>query len=264
MQGNRIMEARYRPTPEIQRRYALGRMVKKNRVKGQIISQATWDRGFVDNWHQGSAIEITSPTTTARVQVLNNSIENAAQGIDIHADHVIVANNIVTNAFIGMKAMHGSRHVVIVGNQFSRNDLWSIGLMPGAASHAARASTDEHAGLSENVDAGSIIANNIISEFGFGDAHWIWKSNGTPIRLDAGQKPDNPPLRDVIVQGNIVYDTGRDLADPSAPRYAYAVQIAPEAKNVVFANNIFHPGRDGTANIPLPGLPNRTPPRQSP
>ena len=33
--------------------------------------------------------------------------------------------------------MHGSRNVIITGNQFTKNDLWAIGLMPGAASHPA-------------------------------------------------------------------------------------------------------------------------------
>jgi hypothetical protein len=49
-------------------------------------------------------------------RLLGNHIENAVQGIDLHCDHVIVSNNIVTNAFIGMKAMHGSRNVLISGN----------------------------------------------------------------------------------------------------------------------------------------------------
>ena len=85
-------------------------------------------------------------------RILGNHIENAAQGIDLHCDHAIVSQNIVANAFIGMKAMHGSRNVLISGNQFTRNSLWAIGLMPGAAANA------------ENFDGGSIIAINIISD----------------------------------------------------------------------------------------------------
>jgi len=153
--------------------------------------------------------------------------------------------------------MHGSRHVLILGNQFSRNDLWSIGLMPGAASHSARLAESGKSARQPNVDAGSIVANNIISEFGYGDAHWIWKANGTPIRLDAGQKPENPPLTDVIVQGNIVYDTDRDHARDSSqtgPRYAYTVLVAPEVQRALFKDNIFHPGRDGISNLNLTTL----------
>ena len=62
---------------------------------------------------------------------------------------ITVSGNIVINAFIGMKAMHGSRNVLITGNQFTRNSLWAIGLMPGAAANA------------ENFDGGSIISNNL-------------------------------------------------------------------------------------------------------
>ncbi len=260
IQGNRITEQNLRPTVEIQRQYDLGRMVRKNHEKGTIISQETWDRGTVDNWHQGSAIEVTSPTSTDHVQILGNQIENAAQGIDIHADHVIVSQNIVNNAFIGMKAMHGSCHVVITGNQFSRNDLWSIGLMPGAASQPAKPAGAGTPSREPNIDAGSIVANNIVSEFGYGDAHWIWKSHGTPIRLDTGQKPENPPLSDIVIQGNIVYDSGRDRApvEPSgadtSPRYSYAVLIARDARQLRFVGNIFHPGRDGVANVDLDAL----------
>jgi phosphomethylpyrimidine synthase len=53
---------------------------------------------------------------------------------------------------MGMKAMHGSRNVIISGNQFVRNSLWSIGLMPGVAAHSAED------GKPENADGGSIIA----------------------------------------------------------------------------------------------------------
>jgi hypothetical protein len=116
----------------------LGKFVKKNPVKGSLISQKTWDEGRVDNWHQGSAILIDAPEASDYTQVLGNYIENAGQGMDIHSDHVTIAQNIVNNAFIGMKAMHGSRNVIITGNQFTRNDLWAIGLMPGAASHPAQ------------------------------------------------------------------------------------------------------------------------------
>src|SRR5581483_10853966 len=129
-----------------------------------------------------------------------NHIENAAQGIDLHCDHVIVSGNIIANSFMGMKAMHGSRNILITGNQFVKNSLWAIGLMPGVASH------------SENTDGGSIIANNIVSDFGYGYAHWIWGSERSPFRFDRGQEPTDPPLADVLVQGNLVYSTG-------TPRY---------------------------------------------
>ena len=59
------------------------------------MSQAVWDAEYVNNWHQGSAIVINNPRVADRTQIIGNEIEHAAQGIDIHADHVIVANNIL-------------------------------------------------------------------------------------------------------------------------------------------------------------------------
>jgi len=240
--GNRIIEREMLPTPEIKQKYDLGKFSKKNAEKGLLIPQEIWDAGYVNNWHQGSALQVTSPEVSDCIQILGNYIENAAQGIDIHADHVTIADNIVNNAFIGMKAMHGSRNVIITGNQFIRNDLWAIGLMPGAASHPA---TD---GKPANADGGSLIANNIISDFGHGNAHWIWGSENSPFKFDHGQEPDDPPLADVIVGGNIVYDSG-------SPLYKFAVFIAPgpdAPHGLHFSNNLFHPGTAGISEQPLP------------
>ncbi len=119
----------------------------------------------INNWHQGSAIVVTGPIESRGVRVRDNHIENAAQGIDLHADHVIVSGNLVVNSFIGMKAMHGSRHVLIANNQFIRNDLWAIGLMPGTGSHAVDR-RDQRRGPAHtaNLDGGHVVANNIISE----------------------------------------------------------------------------------------------------
>jgi hypothetical protein len=148
---------------------------------------------------------------------------------------VIVANNVIVNSFMGMKAMHGSRNVLIVGNQFTKNCLWAIGLMPGVAAHAT------------NTDGGSIIANNIISDFGQGNARWIWGDERSPFRFGAGQQPDDPPLTDVIVQGNMVQNVGN-------PRYSFAVIIegGPNApRGIHFSNNLLPPGSQGVANVEL-------------
>ena len=235
IEGNRVIEANFVPTPEVKAKYKLGDFVKKNDVKGGIMSQQAWDANYTDAWQQGSGIVVNAPTVTDLTRVIGNHVENAAQGIDLHCDHVIVSGNIVTNAFIGMKAMHGSRHVLITGNQFTRNSLWAIGLMPGAGANA------------ENFDGGSIISNNIISDFGHGDAHWIWGAERSPFKFDTGQQPDDPPLTDVIVTGNIVHSTGK-------PRYKYAVIIAggPNTpRGMHFSNNLLHPGTQGVANTEL-------------
>lgn len=139
IQNCRVVERHLLPTPAAKEQYGLGKFTRKNAVKGTLMSKEVWDAEYTDNWHQGSAIVINSPRTTTRTQLLGNQIENAAQGMDLHCDQAIVANNIVTNCFVGMKAMHGSRNVLITGNQFIKNDLWSIGLMPGTASGFAKA-----------------------------------------------------------------------------------------------------------------------------
>lgn len=259
--NNRILEHVFRPTPQIKQKYNLGAFIKMNPQKGTIVPQAMWDAKYYNAWHQGAALHVAGPETGDYIQILGNYIESAAQGLDIQADHVIVAQNIVNDAFIGMKAMHGARNVVIVGNQFSRDDLWSIGLMPGAASHAAG---DPRARTSRaNVDGYHIVAHNIISDFGYGSAYWMWhgdRMKAYAIRLDQGQKPENPPLRDVIIDGNVIYNTGKDgvLVDGKPvvqpPRYKYDVFIAPGPlgpQGIRFADNIFDPGTDGVANVPL-------------
>ena len=236
IEGNRIIEENLIPTPEIKAKHKLGDYVKKNPEKGAIMSQQAWDANYTDNWQQGSGLIVTAPEVSDLTRILGNHIENAAQGIDLHSDHVIVANNIIVNSFMGMKAMHGSRNVIITGNQFVKNCLWAIGLMPGAAANAG------------NFDGGSIIANNIISDFGYGAAHWIWGDERSPFKFDTGQQPDDPPLTDVIVQGNIVHSIGK-------PRYKYAVIIGggPNTpRGMHFSNNLLHPGTQGISNTELP------------
>ena len=242
IEGNRVIEDNFVPKPEVKAKYKLGDYVKKNAVKGTIMNQQAWDSNYTDAWQQGSGIVVNAPEVNDLTRVIGNHIENAAQGLDIHADHVIVSQNIITNAFIGMKAMHGSRNVLITGNQFIRNSLWAIGLMPGAAAHPA---TEDKP---ENADGGSIISNNIISDFGHGDAHWIWGDERSPIKFDTGQQPDDPPLTDVIITGNFIHCLGK-------PRYKYAVIIpgGPNApRGLHFSNNLFHPGTQGVCNIELP------------
>ena len=242
IEGNRVIEDNFVPTSEIKAKHKLGDFVKKNAEKGAIINQQMWDANYTDAWQQGSGIIVTAPEVSDLTRVIGNHIENAAQGLDIHSDHVIVSQNIITNAFIGMKAMHGSRNVLITGNQFVRNSLWAIGLMPGAAAHP---STDDKP---ENADGGSLISNNIISDFGYGDAHWIWGDERSPIKFDTGQQPDDPPLADVIITGNVIHCLGK-------PRYKYAV-IIPGGLNAPrglhFSNNLFHPGTQGVCNGELP------------
>lgn len=235
---NIVQEHHLRPTKEIRDQYRLGSFSKKNSQRPPGMNQKVWDAEYVDNWHQGSAILVSTPAVTRRTQIIGNQIINAAQGIDLHCDQVIVSGNIVENSFMGMKAMHGSRNVLITGNQFIKNDLWAIGLMPGATSAEG------------NTDGGSIISNNIISQFGHGDSNWIWGNNRSPLRFDRGQIESNPPLTDVLVQGNMIDVEG-------SPRYEYSVIIehgttAPQGLR--FIGNMLKPGTGGLCNQPYPDL----------
>jgi hypothetical protein len=241
IEGCQVVEETFRPTPEIKERHKLGSFVKKNPQKGPHLSQQAWDAGYTDNWRQGSAIQVTAPETSDFTRLVNNHLENAAQGIDLHCDHAIVSGNIVNHAHIGMKAMHGSRNVLITGNQFIRNDLWAIGLMPGAAAHPAIG------GKPANADGGSVITGNIISDFGHGEAHWMWGMERSPFKFDAGQDADDPPLTDVLIQGNLIHN-------PGPVRYKYAVIIASEPshpRNLHFSGNLFPPGTAGVSNKEL-------------
>lgn len=261
LQSNRVLETQLRPARETKERFQLGQFSSRAQKKGSLIAQQTWDAGYVNNWHQGSGIIVTSPERSKFIRLLDNHVENAAQGIYIHADFVTITGNFVVNSFMGMKAMHGSRHIVIANNQFVRNDLWAIGLMPGAASHPADSSGDL-APQTANADGGSLIANNIISDFGHGDSHWIWDpANHTcaPIVLDHGQEPDDPPLRGVVLSGNVVAGPSlsaetspKSHADPQ-PRYRFAIYVSRHVRgprDLVFCGNYFQPGSEGVSNVP--------------
>lgn len=266
VQNNRVVEQFNLPTPELKAKFHLGEFTARNAQRGPLVSQESWDSATFPQWHQGSAIHVGEPEVADHVQIVGNYIENAAQGIDIHADHVTVASNTVNNAAVGVKAMHGSRNVLVIGNQLTRCDCHAILLQPGTASHAIGPplhTDSQQARAAANVDGGSIIANNLVSDFGYGNANWMWGNERNVICFERGQTPENPPLSDVVVQGNVVYDAGGDrpnAAGPAVvvpPRYKYAVVVDRDAGglkgpvNVRFANNLLHPGAMGVANIEL-------------
>lgn len=258
VEGNRIVENRIYPTQEVKEKHHLGELTdgKKPTKKGRLAPEGS----YANNWHQGSAIIVTSPEETDHVLITGNLIRNAAQGIDIHADHVTCSNNSIDHAFIGIKCMHGARNVIISGNNVSHMDLWGLVMLPGTVSHPAEPASADKPARVANYTHGNIIANNIFSDFGFGYEYFNWeKSKGGVISLESGQLPENPVMTDVIIQGNIVYDTGKDqvlvdgVPQTIPPRYEYAVFITPDPKpqGLVFANNVFHPGRSGVSNLPL-------------
>lgn len=255
--NNRVAEENLAPTPEQRKLYDLGRIVKRNPQKGSEVSDALWNSDYVaSNWHQGSGIYVGRSSG----QLIGNHVLNAAQGLDIHSDHVIVANNRIENAHMGMKAMHGSRNVLITGNQFHKPSLWGICLSSGTSSHPARPARADAPAREANLDGGTIIANNIISDFGYGSAWWNWKDHRTRTPILIAWNNPQVKLTRVVVHGNLVYDPGPDgvLVDNDIrrepPRYRYAVMIEGEdPEGLHFADNLLPPGSEGVSNRPLPG-----------
>jgi hypothetical protein len=162
-----------------------------------------------------------------------------------------------------MKAMHGARNILIIGNQFNRCDFHGILLMSGMMSHQAGEGVPEvnvPEGTPANIDGASIVANNIFSDFGYGGSHWLVGGERSVICLERGQSPKSPPLRDVIVSGNIVDDpsrsgsTGATNAAQAKPRYRYALSIDQTANGIKgplrtrVYNNLFDPGNLGISN----------------
>ncbi len=268
IRGNRVVEKHFIPTKENVERLGLGKITKVGEKLGRLAPLEDIKAGYTSNWHQGSAIVVAGLGHARLAIVADNHVENAAQGIDVHADNVILSNNIVDGAILGMKAMHGSRHVLIEGNQFINVDMWGIMLMPGAGSHPARSQKDNPEKFEANTDGGTIIANNIISNFGYGAQRWNSKGgmeglpHHCPITIRGGQLPENPSLKDVLITGNIVYDSGRDgviengEAKVAAPRYHHALYIEqtrePLPQNEIVRGNIFNTGNKGVANFDLP------------
>jgi hypothetical protein len=67
-------------------------------------------------------------------------------------------------------------------------------------------------------------------------------------------------LSDVLIRGNVVYDTGRDgvirdgkpVVTPPRCRYAVLVESGPTAPvGLHFSNDLFHPGSEGVSNVEL-------------
>ena len=274
--GNRIIEERLLPTRELKEQHQLGSLTEGKRpTRAGQLGQEPVRRGYANNWHQGSAIVITSPEVTRHTMVRGNHLINAAQGVDIHSDDILVTENVVDHGLIGIKATHGCRNLTIANNLLTHVDLWGILLNPGAASHAAEAATADSPSRAANVDAGIVVANNQICDYGYGHEYWNYggasdtQSGSYAIALFEGQLETNPPLRDVIVTGNIVYDTGRDGLDvdgkvaAAPPRYRYAVYVGPwgetgqpgptHPQGILFSNNLLHPGTKGIANIEMAG-----------
>jgi hypothetical protein len=266
IRDNRIQEFKFLPTKAIRDKYSLGTLTVVPEVPGRLTDPDIMANKYTNNWHQGAGIQVTGPKVSKRVILSGNYIENAAQGMDVHADNVIVSGNIISRAMIGYKSMHGTKHVLLDGNQFNYIDLWGILLMPGAASHGSSNTGKDGKPEVENVDGGHIVSNNIFSNFGFGDQQWNWVGRKTTypeqnvITILFGQVPENPPIRNILITGNQVYDSGRDTVlldgkwEKAAPRYHYALYVEqvrqPAPVNVKVVGNLFDAGFEGVTNFP--------------
>jgi hypothetical protein len=271
--NNQIIERRLLPTREIMDKYHLGKLIE-GKLPTKFGPLGLWIEklGFAKHWHQGSAILVSGPEKTTFTRVSGNYIENAAQGMDIHSDNFICTENIVNRGMMGMKAMHGSRNGIIARNIFSHVDNWGIMLGPGTASHSAEAASEGKPAREANSDGTIIIANNVISDFGRGLEFWNWGGDGPDaassavFRFERGQMSSNPPLSNVLVEGNILTNSEPELrangeAIHPKPRYNYAILIETQSANgsehnypvnIRVLNNLFEPGQKGLCNVPIP------------
>ena len=260
--NNRIIETVFRATKENRDKYDLGKVTVVPEQPGRYTPKGLKENPYTGNWHQGSALFFGEQGEGAVLS--GNYIENAAQGFDIHADHVTVTGNTVNGAVVGAKAMHGSRHVIISNNQFSRVDLYGILLASSSGSHdAVEAGGADQPAKGPNVDGGTVVMGNIISDYGFGDQYWSSASSpgASLYAISLEEEPDAPPLRDVVIANNVVYDTGRDkvIVDgrPQVvpPRYQFALMARVRKdsfETLKIHGNVFHPGSSGAANFELP------------
>jgi hypothetical protein len=270
--NNRIIETRLLPTREVFEHHGLGRLVEgRQPTKFGELGRWVERAGFARHWHQGSAIAVTGPERTKFTRISGNYIENAAQGIDIHSDNFICTENVVNHGMMGMKAMHGSRGGIIARNIFSFVDNWGIMLGPGTASHGSEPATEGKPAQQPNADGGVIISGNLISNFGEGHEFWNWAEDdpqqavSAVIRIERGQLASNPPLSDVLIEGNVIADSGDDAhqegeAPQDKAKYHYAVVIdrAPSGsgerhypQNIRVVDNLFKPGLEGISNVPI-------------
>jgi hypothetical protein len=272
IESNRIIEDRLLPTEGALTQYKLGEVTVRPSEKGKLMPQEAWDNNHVNNWHQGSAIVVTGPRDTHHTIIRGNYLQNCAQGIDIHSDHVVCTDNIVDHGMMGVKMTHGSRNILVANNLLTHIDLWGILVNPGAASERSVPATDNRPAKAGNHDSGITITNNQITDYGDGHEYWNWggrhadAAGSRAISLMGKQLEENPNLSDILIQGNLVYNAGRDgvLVDgelvQEGPRYRFALYIEYALdderfpKNVRVADNLFHPGRESVCNVALPGL----------
>jgi hypothetical protein len=249
--GNSVIDRRIFPDPETKAKHDLGKVVSG-------VSPAEGMPDYFPAWHQGAGI---GSFRGACSTIVNNYIENAAQGVDFQTDYSILAGNIITYAQTGIKCMHFTQNVVITNNNVSYCDLWGLVTAPGPTSHPAYSPTEDEQ-LSEiqkknlarfrmvpgqaEVNSGNIISGNVFSNFGYGHEYYNWGSVlsidesflciinlwGQWESMQSSERVQFHPesgMKSILVQGNLVYNNGQDgyIEDgkPVFPkaRYRYAL-----------------------------------------
>jgi len=203
--NNRVIENNIKPTRKMLERYDLGKVIKRSDKPGRFAPEG----GFHTGWRQGSAIEVHDALKSSHALLEGNYIENAAQGFDVHADMVIITNNHVNTCYTGIKTMHGGRHVMVTNNIVERADDEGI-YMGSNNAFRARPGKDGKPPTPANANNGCIVANNIISEMGYGLGQWaFWKpkvKSDSPLAIKIkGISFEGEMTRDeLIITGNIV------------------------------------------------------------
>ncbi|MBI1318526.1 MAG: hypothetical protein GC168_06220 [Candidatus Hydrogenedens sp.] len=263
--NNCIIEERLLPTPETKEAHQLGTLTDgREPMHPGELAKGVAERGYVDNWHQGSAMVVTGPEETRHTLIQGNLIVNAAQGIDLHCDYANVSGNVIDRCMIGIKGTHGCFGLVVDGNTITGADLWGILFNPGAASHGTAPAEVGGEPRAWNGDAGLVISNNLVAEYGYGNEYWNWGGreadapSSYAIAFLNGQLASNPPVTGVVLSGNSVLAGGRDVEPGAAQRYRYAVymegwdgdkRLNPTAiRGITATGNHFEPGLRGVCN----------------
>jgi len=259
-----VIEKRLLPDPATKKKHQLGTIIEG-------VSPAQGMPDYFPAWHQGAGIGSFRGSCSI---IVNNYIENAAQGFDFQTDYSILSGNTVRYAQTGIKCMHFTQNVVITNNNVSYADLWGLVMAPGPTAHPAYDPSQDvnlseqekqnlrrfgmEAGQAE-VNSGNIIANNVFSNFGYGHEYYNW----TPVlaidesflsvinlwgqweTMKSSERlqfhPDSG-MKSILVQGNLVYNNGQDgiiendkVVFPKARyRYAFFQNTGPYKPTQVF------------------------------
>ncbi|NWG12937.1 MAG: right-handed parallel beta-helix repeat-containing protein [Acidobacteria bacterium] len=139
---NRIIETEHLPARELVEKYRLGKILRRAEQLGELAPCGVSREGFVCIWHRGAGIQIGDAMRRAFARIEGNYLENASQGTDVHCDFGTVSGNKIIRSYIGMKAFHGSRGVLMVNNTIHAPGKYGILLRPGSNSHDARPGKD--------------------------------------------------------------------------------------------------------------------------